>query len=550
MQKGVIALMEHLSYREKIMIMIAVIAAMFFAAVNQTIVGNALPKIVSELGGLDYYSWVFTIYMLTSSITTILVGKLSDIYGRKPFLIYGIIVFSVGAFLSGTSNDIFQLIAYRGIQGLGAGMIMSTAFTAVGDLFAPRERGKWQGAMSAVFGISSVFGPTLGGYIVDNLEWKWVFWVFLPLGIIALALIWKLFPKSKKVEGETVDYLGSLFLTATITLILLGFSWAGTKYNWSSNEIIGLFTGSIISLIIFILVERKTKSPILPLFLFKNGIFTISNIIGFLIGISMFGGIMYVPYFIQGVLGFSATHSSFISMTMTLGLVFASAIGGQIISKTGKYKLQAIIGLCISTLGLYLLSTMNSNTSQYLLVFYLVLVGFGIGIGMTVFTLTVQNAVDQKFLGVATASSQLFRSVGGTVGVAIMGTLLSTRMEDKMSSYSQNIDISKLALSPELTEKLLALQNPQLLLDHEKLGQIQHSLPPEIMPFFEEVIHHLQNALSYALSSVFLFVTITMVIAILLTFFLKEIPLRSAIETETKQKKKITPSGKLSNNQG
>ncbi|MGP1907906.1 MDR family MFS transporter [Metabacillus sp. JX24] len=537
--------MEHLSHKEKITIMIAIIAAMFFAAVNQTIVGNALPKIISELGGLDYYSWVFTIYMLTSAITTILVGKLSDMYGRKPFIIIGIIIFSIGAFLAGTSTDIIQLISYRGIQGFGAGMIMSTAFTAVGDLFAPRERGKWQGAMSAVFGVSSVFGPTLGGYIVDNLEWKWVFWVFLPLGIVALILIWKLFPSTEKKAGQKVDYLGSLFLSSAIVAALLAFSWAGTKYDWSSAQILSLFAAAAVSVIIFILVERKAVSPILPLDLFKNSIFTISNIIGFVIGVSMFGGVMYVPYFIQGVLGYSATHSSFLTMSMTLGLVFASALGGQIISKTGKYKLQAIIGLCISAAGLYLLSTMTVDTSQYLLVFYLTLVGFGIGIGMTVFTLTVQNAVEQKLLGVATASSQLFRSVGGTVGVAIMGTLLNSRMQDKMASMSSAGETNQMAASPELAGKLESLQNPQLLLDHEKLDGLKNTLPPEAVPFFENVIRQLQDSLSYALSGVFIFVTITMAVAILLTFFIKEIPLRSAKDQPSVKKEKALKTGEL-----
>ncbi|USK31877.1 MFS transporter [Bacillus sp. F19] len=541
--------MEHLSHKEKITIMIAIIAAMFFAAVNQTIVGNALPKIISDLGGLDYYSWVFTIYMLTSAITTILVGKLSDIYGRKPFIIIGIIIFSIGAFLAGTSMDIIQMIIYRGIQGFGAGMIMSTAFTAVGDLFAPRERGKWQGAMSAVFGISSLFGPTLGGYIVDNLEWKWVFWVFLPLGIVALVLIWKLFPSTVKKAGEKVDYLGSVFLSSAITTALMAFSWAGTKYDWGSVQILSLFGASALSLIIFVFVERKAVSPILPLDLFKNSIFTISNIIGFVIGVSMFGGVMYVPYFIQGVLGYSATHSSFLTMSMTLGLVFASALGGQIISKTGKYKLQAIIGLFISAIGLYLLSTMTVETSQYLLVFYLTLVGFGIGIGMTVFTLTVQNAVDQKLLGVATASSQLFRSVGGTVGVAIMGTLLNSRMQDKMASMSQTGDTNQMAASPELAGKLESLQNPQLLLDHEKLEGLKNTLPQEAIPFFDNVILNLQDSLSYALSGVFIFVTITMAVAILLTFFIKEIPLRSAKDQSSVKKENVIKTGKLQSNE-
>jgi EmrB/QacA subfamily drug resistance transporter len=538
--------MEHLSKKEKITIMIAIIGAMFFAAVNQTIVGNALPKIIADLGGLDYYSWVFTIYMLTSAITTILVGKLSDIYGRKPFILIGIFIFMVGAFLSGLSKDIIQLITYRGIQGFGAGMIMSTAFTAVGDLFAPRERGRWQGAMGAVFGISSVFGPTLGGYIVDNLEWKWVFWVFLPLGIVAAILIWKLFPKAEKKEGESVDYLGSIFLTTTLVPALLAFSWAGTKYDWNSMQIIGLFASAIISLILFILVERKAKSPILPLYLFKNSIFTISNIIGFAIGVAMFGGVMYIPYFVQGVLGFSATHSSFITMTMTLGLVFASGIGGQIITKTGKYKLQAIIGLIVTTIGMFLFTTMDAGTSQWLLIFYLVLVGLGLGVGMTVFTLTVQNAVEQRYLGVATATSQLFRSVGGTVGVAIMGTVLNQRMSDKMAESLAGVSKQAAAVPPEMQDKLVALQNPQLLLDHEKLAEIQRSLPEEMIVFFEKIVSMLQDSLSFALSGVFMTAAIIMILAVFLTFFLKEIPLRSSSDALPDPKQNQHKNEKLS----
>ncbi|MFV2050122.1 MFS transporter [Metabacillus litoralis] len=531
--------MEHLSHKEKVTIMIAIIGAMFFAAVNQTIVGNALPKIIADLGGLDYYSWVFTIYMLTSAITTILVGKLSDIYGRKPFILTGIFIFMIGAFLSGLSKDIIQLIIYRGIQGFGAGMIMSTAFTAVGDLFAPRERGRWQGAMGAVFGISSVFGPTLGGYIVDNLEWKWVFWVFLPLGIVAAILIWKLFPKMEKKAGESVDYLGSIFLTGTIVPALLAFSWAGTKYDWNSSQIIGLFTGAIVSFIIFVLVEKKAKSPILPLYLFKNSIFTISNVIGFAIGVAMFGGVMYIPYFVQGVLGFTATHSSFITMTMTLGLVFASSVGGQIISKTGKYKLQAIIGLIVTTIGMFLFTTMDAETSQWTLISYLVLVGIGIGVGMTVFTLTVQNAVEQKFLGVATATSQLFRSIGGTVGVALMGTVLNQRMSDNMAELLKDVQQQAASVPPEMQENLQSLQNPQLLLDHEKLSQIQQSMPAEMVSLFEKFVTMLQDSLSFALSGVFMTATIVMIAAVALTFFLKEIPLRSSSAQNTEQQKEV-----------
>ncbi|MBO9128373.1 MDR family MFS transporter [Bacillus sp. 165] len=526
--------MEHLDIRRKVIIMISIMAAMFFAAVNQTIVGNALPRIIAELGGMDYYSWVFTIYMLTSAVTTILVGRLSDIYGRKPFLLIGIFIFTVGAFLAGTSQDIYQLILYRGIQGLGAGLIMSSAFTAVGDLFAPRERGKWSGLMTSVFGLASVFGPTMGGYIVDHFDWHWVFWVFLPLGIVAFALIWVLFPKVDRKESKKVDYLGSVFLTLTIVPMLLAFSWAGSKYDWDSSQIIGLFAGSVVAFIVFIIVERKVENPILPLYLFKNSIFTISNMVSFTLGVGMFGAAMYIPFFIQGVLGFTATHSSYLTMTMTISLVIASAISGQIISRTGKYKWLAYAGLLITTAGMVGLGFMDVVTKQGTVLSYLITVGFGLGICMPVFTLTVQNAVDYKLLGVATASVQLFRSLGGTVGVAIMGTVMSSRMTDKMSELSSKMGASAANIPPEMAQKLEALKNPQVLLDPKKLDAIHQTLPAQMQEMFIHLVVTLRDAMSFALSGVFFSGAIVMCLAIFFTIFLKEIPLKTSIK-KTKQ---------------
>lgn len=523
--------MEHLDERKKVIIMISIMAAMFFASVNQTIVGNALPRIISELGGMDYYSWVFTIYMLTSAVTTILVGRLSDMYGRKPFLLIGILIFTVGAFLSGMSQDIFQLITYRGIQGFGAGMIMSSSFSAVGDLFSPRERGKWNGLMASVFGLSSVFGPTMGGYIVDHFTWHWVFWVFLPLGIVAFLLIWMLFPKVQNNGEQSIDYFGALFLTGAIVPTLLAFSWAGTKYDWDSIEIVSLFSGAIVSLIIFIFIEKKAKVPIIPLYLFKNSAFTISNLVGFTIGVGMFGASMYVPFFIQGVLGFSATHSSFITMTLTLSLVAGSIISGQITSRTGKYKNLAIVGLIISTIGMLFLSHLEVTTSQYILVVYLIAVGFGLGVAMSVFTLTVQNAVNYSVLGVATGSSQLFRSLGGTVGVSIMSTVLNTNMAYRMEEFLKKASGS-FQVPAQYAEQFTELKNPQILLDPKELDTIHRALPPELQEVFMTIISHLRDAMNYAISGVFWTGCIVMFLAVILTVFLKEMPLRTTIKEE------------------
>lgn len=325
--------MEHLSDKRKLTIMIAIMAAMLFAAINQTITSTAMPRIIAILDGMDYYTWTINIYMLTSTIATVLVGKLSDMFGRKPFLLAGILIFMVGAFLTGTSDDVYQFIIYRGIQGVGAGIIQSTAFTAVGDLFPPRERGKWMGLMTAVFGFSSVLGPTLGGYLVDHMDWHWLFWIFLPLGFVAFALILALFPKAKRGESTSIDYLGSLFLTTTIVPLLLAFSWAGTEYDWGSSQILGLLAGSVVSLLVFIFTETRAKNPILPLHLFKNSVVTISNLIGFIMNFSMMGAMIYLSFFVQGVLGISATYAGYVTMPMSIVMVVASTFTGQMIAK-------------------------------------------------------------------------------------------------------------------------------------------------------------------------------------------------------------------------
>ncbi|WP_221568028.1 MDR family MFS transporter [Alkalihalobacillus sp. TS-13] len=519
--------MEHLDQKSKLTIMIAIMAAMLFAALNQTIVGTALPRIIADLGGMQYFSWVFTVFMLASSITAILVGKLSDIYGRKPFILIGIGVFMLGTFLCGLSDTIIQLIVYRGIQGLGAGMIMSTSFTAVGDLFSPRERGRWQGIMGGVFGLASVFGPTLGGYIVDNFDWHWIFWVFLPVGILAFVLIWKLFPTTERNPSEKVDYLGSIFLTLTILPMLLAFSWAGEAYAWSSPQIIGLFISTVVSLIFFIQIERKAKSPVLPLSLFKNSIFSLSNIIGFILGMGMFGAIMYTPFFIQGVMGTSATKSGFIMMPMTLAMVTASAIGGQIITKTGKYKKLAIIGLLIMSAGMFSLAQMDESTSNLIAVTNMIIVGLGLGLSFPVFTLTIQNAVSHKFLGVATSSAQLFRQIGGTIGVSIMGTVMSISMKNEMEKAAGGNTSQAFAQNPEAAAKFEKLQDPQALMDPEALEQVRSTVPENFLGIFDQVLGILRTALSHSLSLVFLTGCIVIASAAILTFFLKEIPLRT-----------------------
>jgi EmrB/QacA subfamily drug resistance transporter len=529
--------MEHLELRRKIIIMISIMAAMLFAALNQTIVGTSLPRIIADLGGIEYYSWVFTIFMLTSSITAILVGKLSDIYGRKPFILIGIGVFTVGSLLCGVSDSILELILYRGIQGFGGGMIMSTAFTAVGDLFSPRERGKWQGIMSSVFGLASVFGPTLGGYIVDHFHWHWVFWIFLPFGLVAFAAIYFLFPSVQRKEKESIDYTGSLLLTITVVPLLLSFTWAGNQYEWVSPEIIGLFGITIVAFFLFIRTEKRVASPVLPLDMFKNKVFTISNIIGLFLGAGMFGSIMYMPFFIQGVMGTSATKSGFVMMPLTLAMVAGSTISGQIITKTGKYKKLALLGLFIMASGMTSMHFMDTETTNITATLNMILVGTGLGITFPIFTLTVQNAVEHKYLGVSTSSVQLFRQLGGTIGVSIMGSVMNNTLADHFSENSQKLIASTPNVTPQMSEQIKELANPQVLLNQEAVMAKFSSLPPESVAFLKQVMEILRESLSYALNGVFLTGALVIGTALLLTlFFLKEIPLRTSNESKAELK--------------
>ncbi|MEK3784086.1 MDR family MFS transporter [Paenibacillus sp. FSL R5-0810] len=518
--------MEHLTLKRKISIMIAIMAAMFFAAINQTITSTAMPRIIAILDGMDYYTWTINIYLLTSTIATILVGKLSDMFGRKPFILIGILFFMLGAFLTGTSTDVYQFIIYRGIQGIGAGIIQSTAFTAVGDLFAPRERGKWMGLMTAVFGFSSVLGPTLGGYLVDHIEWRWLFWIFLPLGIVAFIMILSLFPKVDRKKGQSIDYLGSLFLTTSIVPLLLAFSWAGTEYPWGSSQIIGLIAASIVSAIIFILIEMKVKEPILPLSLFKNSVVTISNLIGFIMNFGLMGAMIYISFYVQGVLGISPTYAGYVTIPMSVFMMGMSAVVGQLIAKSGKYKRYALIGVPIMIVGMGIMVVMDN---LWLTVISTIIFGLGLGLGMPVFSLATQNAVPHKELGVVTASSQLFRNLGGTIGIAVMGTVMSNSLTKNLKEALQSPQAPDFSsLDPQMAQQMLTFANPQTLMNKPLIEQTQANLPADVQPLFMQMIDSIRDALGNTLSMVFLTGALVLVIALLLVFFLKEVPLRTS----------------------
>ena len=511
--------------------MIAIMVAMFFSAINQTIVGTAMPRIIAELGGMDHYTWVITIYLLTSTIATVLVGKLSDIYGRKPFILTGIAVFIIGAFMCGLSRDIFEMIAYRGIQGVGAGIIMASAFTAVGDLFSPRERGRWMGLMMAVFGFSSVLGPALGGWMVDHLDWKWLFWVFLPLGIVAFYMILVQFPRGKRRPAEKIDYAGSLFLALFLVALLLGFSLAGTEYAWDSAQIIGLFAAAAVFLAVFVWIESRAASPVMPLSLFRNDIVTISNVIGFLMNAGMMGALIYLPLFVQGVEGISPTYSGYVTMPMSISMVVVSAVIGRQITRTGKYKRYALAGMPIMIAGMLIMAFMDTVWQSVLA---MIVFGFGLGMGMPVFSVTVQNAVSPADLGVATASGQMFRNLGGTIGIAVLGTIMNSEMRRHMklslpsSGTEGAVGGLPAGVDPQTAQQLKELLSTEALLDQPRLEQLRQSLPDNVQPIIDQMLGIVRDALSASLTTVFLTGTALVAVAAALAFFLREIPLRTS----------------------
>ncbi|HMK53658.1 MAG TPA: MDR family MFS transporter [Methanobacteriaceae archaeon] len=418
----------NLSKTKITMIMAGLMVGLLVAALDNSILGTAMPRIISNLQGMEYYVWPFTSYLLASTVAVILFGKLSDFYGRKNILIAGIVTFILSSIMCGFSSNIFELILFRGLQGIGGGILISIPFVVVGEIFSPRERGKYMGILASVFGLSSVLGPILGGIITDTIGWRWVFFVNIPVGIAAISLLYSLpnfkLPNVKKI----IDYTGIITFTLSLSAFFLALTLAKDLQNSPLLEIGSLFIFSAVMLGIFIWAEKKALEPILPLKLFKNSIFTISSVENFLASALIFCGIIYVPLFAQGIIGMSATNSGLIMIPMLLSLTLSSTIVGQIISKTGKYKKLAIIEFIITGVGIVLLATMNQNTPYYLLLVYSTILGIGSGMMYSLFTVIVQNAFSLREIGIVTASMQFFRNIGATVAIPLFGYIMNITM--------------------------------------------------------------------------------------------------------------------------
>jgi len=512
--------------RQKVFVMIAVMASLFLAALDQSIVGTALPRIVEQFNGLSELSWVVTAYLLTSTITIPISGKLSDIFGRRKMILAGILIFVVASMLTGLSWNMGSLIAFRALQGVGGGILFASAFAVIGDLFTPAERAKWQGIFGAVFGISSVIGPLLGGFLTDHASWRWCFYINVPIGIVAYGLIYKFLPTivAKGVDKK-IDFGGAALLAGGLGSLLLALSWGGVKYPWSSWEIVGLFVAAVALLAALIKWESKHEDPIIPLSVFKNGIFRVSVIMLFLIGIAMFGAIIYLPLFAQIVQGASATNSGIILLPLVVAMATTSILSGQIISRTGRYKAMAITGAFLTTGSLFWLSTLTATSSHMQTVVRMIPLGIGMGIIMPLFNLVVQNAFPQKMLGVVSSSSQLFRGIGSVVGVAIMGTYLNHSLNQKIDALGSNAFVQQLKAAGQS----LDVNSLQQILSPAGQASILHKLanaPIAVIDSFHQFVLAAQAGLADAITSVFFLGGCVLLISCVTVFFLKEIPLR------------------------
>jgi EmrB/QacA subfamily drug resistance transporter len=480
----------------------ALLLVLLLASLDQTIVATALPTIVGDLGGVSDLSWVVTAYLLSSTVVGPVYGKLGDQYGRKVVLQSAIAIFLVGSALAGISQNMTELIVFRGIQGLGAGGLIVVTIAVIGDIFPPRERGRYQGYFGGVFGVSTVAGPLLGGFFVDNLSWRWIFYVNVPIGLIALAVIAAAFqPRTDHVK-HTIDYLGAALLAGGLSAIVLYTSLGGTTYSWTSPWMLALIVGGVVLLAAFVLAEGRAAEPVLPLELFHNRVFSVTSAVGFIVGLALFGAITYLPLYLQDVKGHSPTTSGLLILPLMVGLLITSIGSGQLISRFGRYKPFPVAGTAIMVVGLVLLSRLHVDTSTVITGAYMLVLGLGLGLVIQVLVLVAQNAVDYKYLGVASSGSTLFRQIGGSIGVALFGAIFANQLAGNL--------VGKLPAGAHVPA---AAANPAVV----------KRLPPAVHDAFV-------TAITNALTNVFLVAAGVALLGFLLTWLLPEVPLKTTAQ--------------------
>ncbi|MFF3255508.1 MDR family MFS transporter [Actinacidiphila glaucinigra] len=484
-------------------VLFGLMIAMLLAMLDNMIIGTAMPTIVGELGGLEHLSWVVTAYTLATAASTPVWGKLGDLYGRKGIFMSSIVIFLIGSALSGMAQDMGQLIAFRAVQGLGAGGLIVGVMAIIGDLIPPRERGKYQGMMAGVMAVAMIGGPLVGGYITDNWGWRWSFYINLPLGVVALFMISAVLHLPKKQIKTSIDYLGTVLLTVGITSLVLLTTWGGNQYEWGSPQILGLLVLGVAALAGFLYVETRVSEPVIPLHIFHSRNFSLISVIGFLVGFVMFGAMTFLPLFQQIVQGASATNSGLLLLPLLLSMMVVSLIAGRVTTQTGKYKIFPIVGGGLMTVGLYLLSTMDTGTSRFVSGVWMAVLGAGMGFLMQITMLIAQNSVEMKDMGVGSSSSTLFRTIGGSFGVALFGAIFTHQVQNTMTD--------------RLGEAAAGATSGSAQMDLAGLAKLAPPVKDAYLHAVAGGTHH-----------VFLWGAVVSVIGFLLAFFVKEIPLRSA----------------------
>ncbi|MBJ6363013.1 MDR family MFS transporter [Paenibacillus sp. GCM10012307] len=485
----------------KNVVLTGLIIGMFFSALEQTIVGTAMPTILGELQGFAIMAWVTTAYLITSTVIVPIVGKLSDLYGRRYLYLIGTIIFTIGSALCATATTMEQLIMYRALQGLGGGMVMPLSQTIIGDIFTAEQRAKWQGVFGGIFGLSSVIGPFIGGFLVDTISWHWIFLINVPFGLLSAILIFTGMRRElvARLDKVYIDYAGIAALVPFLVLLLLGLSLGGNKFAWNSATSYWLFGGSAVLLVVFLLLESRAKEPILDLSLFRNRVFSVTNGLGFLLGFAMFGAIIFVPLFMQGILGVSPTKAGSTMTPMMIALIAASVIGGRLLLKV-RYRAVLTAGMVIAAIGFYLISRMNVDTTQFIAYFNMVILGLGMGLVMPTLMIAVQNEFSKSQLGTVTSAATFFRSIGGTIGVTVFTAIMNNKLQNNVVNAT-----AKAQDDPGLFAAITALENnpdvdlfsilirPELL---EKVG-----IPGELQT---KIVSLVQVAWTSAFSVVFL----------------------------------------------
>jgi EmrB/QacA subfamily drug resistance transporter len=494
---------EQLTGRALWTVFAALMLGMFLAALDQTIVSTALPTIVGDLGGLNHFSWVVTSYLLASTVSTPLYGKLGDMMGRKPVFLAAILIFLAGSMLAGLSQTMTQLIGFRALQGIGAGGLLVGAQAIIADIVPPRQRGRYMGLIGSVFAVASVAGPLLGGFLVETFSWRWVFYVNVPIGAFAVVVVVTRLHLHTPTIRHRIDYLGAGLLAGGVSALILVTTWGGSEYAWGSTTIIGLAAVGIALLVLFVWRETKAEEPILPLSLFRSSVFSVANSMGFTIGMTLFGAIIFIPLYLQLVYGASPTSSGLRLLPLMAGLLVAAILSGRWISRVGRYRMFPIAGTATLVVGMFLLSRLTVGTAPWLASVYMLVVGVGIGLVMQVLVLVVQNDVRPQDIGVATSTATFFRSVGGAFGVAIFGAIFATRLADRLKLLPHAVT-ARLGGGVHI--------NPE---------QAKH-LPPTVHEDF-------LNAFAHSLHGVFLFGTALAVVPFVLSWFLKEVPLRDTL---------------------